>query len=680
MGEKLLKLLETLFLAKYCRRITLNCQHMWEQTGLAVNLDGGHIVNDTYRALWERLLLFLGLESTNRVAFDLPKLRDKLTAVICQHHLIGREMGDVIRSEWGRNATEDQLATEADERLKWKLGEIQRKEAQLSSALSDLPPHEVAAAFRKLPPTSQAAVARVCNQDNRDGGGAHATGKGRSEGPSAYGQDWRQRHPPPPPPPPQRIAHAAAPQRQQDALICGNCGRRGHHAGSCYSRPSARQGPEGGQDIQQDNQWDKQQPARNAIQIRGRKVNLPPAVQHAPVVSAFVRRAATVEWDAEVPLDAPDKYGVAAVAALPDAELEVLTPAAPVNAELDSKLVAAVGLYRDSPSRGEVFEGATCNSANEGVPGATDMEGGCIAVPSQQQLLCTAANQVVGVQRADLDDQGQISPDVQGGEITPDMGDLDPREIFVSGTPVLCSMYATLSKPLVMDIMLPAMLPLVVLAAVSTEALAAIRDLLAPVDTGGGQQEAAAGIVKTLACKPLQLAYTEDAGRVSNSGLLHAGAEWGTFAPISHAPASTLFEVLGLDLDLDLDLGQATPDLDGGSLLGGGWLRPYYPQHKRRKKGELQPEHAAWRAAQSAKPSVEKTEPLIPAVRTAAHLRLPTRAGRQRVQGVHKRRTWAVRRCWVPAATLAYERAQARVGDGLVEDTRTTSRVHDDGG
>ncbi len=137
---------------------------------------------------------------------------------------------------------------------------------------------------------------------------------------------------------------------------------------------------------------------------------------------------------------------------------------------------------------------------------------------------CTAATEIAIAaaemaaqlaRRADLHDRGQISPAVNCGEVTPDQCDLDPREISLAGTPVPSSMYATLSKPVVIDTVLPAKLPLVVPAAVSMEASTAIRDLMALLDAGLGQQEAAVGMVKTLACMSLQLACAEDAGRVS---------------------------------------------------------------------------------------------------------------------------------------------------------------------
>jgi hypothetical protein len=110
-GMFLLAVFKEEFLAKYCTTTTMSCQRMWDTTKLGVNLDGARISHDTYRALVERLRLFLELKSTDRVAFDAPKLRDKLVNLMVKPQssakawmttLRSSEVGIAARMSWRR--------------------------------------------------------------------------------------------------------------------------------------------------------------------------------------------------------------------------------------------------------------------------------------------------------------------------------------------------------------------------------------------------------------------------------------------------------------------------------------------------------------------------------------------------------------------------------------------------
>jgi hypothetical protein len=112
-GVVLLMDFKALFIERYYRYTTRTCQQMWDATSSCVNLDGKPIISDTHRAPLERLRLFLQLQSTDTVAFDAPKVLDKLRNCIYKRSHIGHDMKSFVKNPEGRDMGAEQLADEA---------------------------------------------------------------------------------------------------------------------------------------------------------------------------------------------------------------------------------------------------------------------------------------------------------------------------------------------------------------------------------------------------------------------------------------------------------------------------------------------------------------------------------------------------------------------------------------
>ncbi len=264
-GILLLTDFKDLFNEQYCRYTTRTCQQMWDATSYGVNLDGKLITGDTFRALLERLKLFLQLKSTDRVAFDEPKMLDKLRNCIYAHPNIGHDMRDFIKTPDGRDMDADQVADEADIRVKFFDAQQQQGEGLHSHSAKEMKPSQVQKFLQDVShKTRQAFLSQLVNSQQADGhskGGQHGNGGGqRGAGTSSHGGgDSRssQQHPPPSQqlqprrseanPPHNRVAHGAAQGDEATASRglrqppgpdqrCGVCNSPEHFARACPNR------------------------------------------------------------------------------------------------------------------------------------------------------------------------------------------------------------------------------------------------------------------------------------------------------------------------------------------------------------------------------------------------------------------------------------------------------------
>jgi hypothetical protein len=213
------------FVRKYCRVTAMTCQRMWNTTGFGVNLDGASIVGDTFRAVLARLRLFLNLESTDRVAFDAAKVRDKLEGLMFKHPVIGNDMNSFCKDPMGRDMTADELADEADARLKFASARQQQREGQQTSTARDLKPREVRTFLAEVAPNTRDAILREARDmmdergNQRRHGGGQVNHRAEPSAAAASTPASNQQQPPSP------SGHQRRPDSWQDLNVAHGAAR-----------------------------------------------------------------------------------------------------------------------------------------------------------------------------------------------------------------------------------------------------------------------------------------------------------------------------------------------------------------------------------------------------------------------------------------------------------------------